>query len=264
MPANSASGTSTSGSANQWRCGWPLASKLHSHARNCRNAGVEPLPGPAATLGRAGSPRRRLLAPPLCWSLPRAAPPRRAALPRLPPRAALPAARARGLAGVTAWAPVAYEGPAGELVRALKFRGAPRRRAARWPPQIAANAPAALLAGAALVPVPLHPGRRRPRGFNQAAALAARSAARTGLPVADCLERGRAASGRQVGRGRAARLRWTARARCGRDSGAPARGRCWSTTWSPPAPRSRRAPRALRAAGAAEVVRVAFARATGR
>lgn len=41
----------------------------------------------------------------------------------------------------------------------------------------------------ALVPVPLHPSRRRSRGFNQAMELAQMLGKRVGLPVKDCLER---------------------------------------------------------------------------
>jgi len=41
----------------------------------------------------------------------------------------------------------------------------------------------------ALVPVPLHPSRRRERGFNQAEALAQMLARKTGIPVQDCLQR---------------------------------------------------------------------------
>jgi predicted amidophosphoribosyltransferase len=51
--------------------------------------------------------------------------------------------------------------------------------------------------------VPLHPARRRRRGFNQAERLAAALVARTGLPLADCLRRERAPQ--QVGRPRAER-----------------------------------------------------------
>ena len=50
------------------------------------------------------------------------------------------------------------------------------------------------------MPVPAHRGRRRRRGFDAAALLAAALAGRTGLPLAPCLrrvDRGR----RQVGRG---------------------------------------------------------------
>jgi ComF family protein len=108
--------------------------------------------------------------------------------------------------GVPAFAAVAYEGPARELVRALKFRTAlgvaPPMAAA-----IVAGAPEGLLAaGSALVPVPLHPRRERRRGFNQAEALAEAVARRAGLPVARVLRRG-GGSGSQVGRGRGDRAR---------------------------------------------------------
>ncbi|HEU4701372.1 MAG TPA: double zinc ribbon domain-containing protein, partial [Conexibacter sp.] len=102
-----------------------------------------------------------------------------------------------------AWAPLAHDGPAQQLVAALKFRGAlpvARLMAA----QIAASAPQGLLTGAVLVPVPLHPARRRARGFDQAALIARTLAARTGAPLAPCLRRdGRPT--RQLGADRAAR-----------------------------------------------------------
>jgi competence protein ComFC len=130
------------------------------------------------------------------------------------------------LCGVPVWAPVAYSGPARDLVRALKFRGA-TAVADAMAAQIAANAPAKLLgiaqaaapgalartaqartaqvaAPTVLVPVPLHPRRLRRRGYNQAALIAAALARRAGLEVADCLARtGSAAT--QVGRDRAER-----------------------------------------------------------
>src|SRR4051794_29336400 len=52
------------------------------------------------------------------------------------------------------WVAFAYEGGAGALVRALKFRGTVRL-AATMGAQLAAGAPAELLESAALVPVPL-------------------------------------------------------------------------------------------------------------
>src|SRR5947199_10762210 len=73
--------------------------------------------------------------------------------------------------------------------------------------QMAANAPPGLLDGCALVPVPLHPSRRRRRGFNQAAQIATALSRRCGLLVADCLERtGGGGRMSQVGRGREERL----------------------------------------------------------
>jgi len=136
----------------------------------------------------------------------------RAALPWLPPplcpRCALPApcdpCPARGAAYAAAWAPLAHDGPARELVAALKFRG--RLPLARlMAAQIAAGVPARLLDGAALVPVPLHPDRRRRRGFDQAALIAGALARASGRELAPCLRRGGAAS-RQLGAARETRL----------------------------------------------------------
>jgi ComF family protein len=106
------------------------------------------------------------------------------------------------LSGVSVWAPVAYSGPARDLVRALKFRGA-IGVADAMAAQIVANAPAGLL-DAPLVPVPLHPRRFRKRGFNQAAAIAEAVGRRAGLSVLDCLGRW-GSSVTQIGRNRAER-----------------------------------------------------------
>jgi ComF family protein len=143
-----------------------------------------------------------LLAPPLCWGCGAVA---AAGDPLCRPcRATLRWLQADPVAlrGLAAWAPLAYEGAARELVRALKFRGAEGLADAMAAP-IAANAPDGWLSASALVPVPLHPARRRKRGFNQAERLAAALAERTGLAVADCLARGRGPQ--QVGRPRAQR-----------------------------------------------------------
>jgi ComF family protein len=108
--------------------------------------------------------------------------------------------------GIAVWAAVSYEGAARALVRALKFRGAVGLVDA-MAAQMAANAPPGLLEGRSLVPVPLHRSRRRRRGFNQAEAIATALARRSGLPVADCLERsGGGARASQVGKGRDERL----------------------------------------------------------
>ena len=109
------------------------------------------------------------------------------------------------LAGLPVWAPLSYEGPAGALVRGLKYRGA-AGLADAMAAQIAANSPPGLLERpAVLVPVPLHPSRRRSRGYNQAERLAHALARRSGLELRDCLRRTGAAT-RQVGRGREERL----------------------------------------------------------
>jgi predicted amidophosphoribosyltransferase len=130
-------------------------------------------------------------------------------------------ARAQAFSG--AWAPVAYAGAVPALVNALKERGAvglARLMAA----QIVATAPPGQWAGGlattgtvvpvggvppriALVPVPADPLRRRRRGVDHAARLAAELAPRCGLPVAAVLARPMTAGSRQAGLSRAQRLR---------------------------------------------------------
>jgi ComF family protein len=108
---------------------------------------------------------------------------------------------AAGAAFALAWSPLAYQGPAAALVTALKYRGA-LPVADAMAAQLAATAPPGLLRdGAVLVPVPLHPARRRRRGFDQALALAAALGRRTGLAVWTGLRR-RGDAARQVGAGR--------------------------------------------------------------
>jgi predicted amidophosphoribosyltransferase len=131
-----------------------------------------------------------------------------------------------------------------------------------------AGAPEEMLAGT-LVPVPLHPGRRRARAFNQAEAIAVAIAARTGLPLADCLARA-GPDRRQVGRGRAARLAGPAGSiRVAPDAAAPAAAALPPeavlvddvvTTGGTLAACAA----ALRGAGARQVRAVAFARTVGR
>ena len=156
-----------------------------------------------------GSALGGLLAPPVCWScsgLSRRGDPLcgrcRASLHRLGSEPVL-------LCGVLVWAPLAYSGPARDLVRALKFRGA-IGLADTMAAQIVANGPPGLLdrapapVGRTLVPVPLHPRRLRSRGYNQAAAIAEAVGRRAGLPFRDCLVRS-GPSITQVGRDRADR-----------------------------------------------------------
>ena len=129
-------------------------------------------------------------------------------LGRACPRCALPrhgrgGCPAAGAAFAAAWAPLAYDGVARDLVRALKF-GAALPLADVMAAHMAANLPRSLRGFDALVPVPPHPGRRRRRGYDPAGLLAAALARRLGAPLAACLER-RGGGRRQVGAGRAQR-----------------------------------------------------------
>lgn len=99
-----------------------------------------------------------------------------------------------------------HEGTTRRVLQRLKYGGAGRLAA----PLAAAATPTlrALLAQsgpASLIPVPVHPARRRQRGYNQAELLATELGRRTGLPVLDLLLRHRPTV-RQHGLGRAARL----------------------------------------------------------
>ena len=166
------------------------------------------------------------------------------------------------IGGVTVFAPLAYEGPARAMVRALKFRGA-TLAAGAMAAQVAAAAPAEVLARGALVPVPLHDGRRRSRGFNQAELLARALGERAGLPVADCLRRHGPAR-TQVGRDRAARLagvEGTIAVERGRRL--PVRAILVDDVVTTGATLTACA-HALRGAGVARVVAVAYARTLGR
>jgi ComF family protein len=167
------------------------------------------------------------------------------------------------LAGdVRVWAPLAYEGPARGVVRALKFRGA-RGAADAMAAAIASGAPPGWLDGAALVPVPLHPARARRRGYNQAERVAAAVAQRARLELHDCLVRA-GPRGTQVGRDRAQRLAGisgSVRIREGR--AAPARAVLVDDVVTTGATLAACA-RVLLERGSREVVAVAYARTPGR
>ncbi len=233
---------------------------------------------PADLLDRLRAELTAALAPPCCLAC--RAPlrdaraelcvPCRRALPWLAeprcPRCGLPAPCARSCPARAAafervWAPLAHDGPARQLVAALKFRGAlpvARLMAA----QIAASAPRELLDGAALVPVPAHPARRRARGFDQAALIAAALGGRAGVPVAACLRRGGAAT-RQLGAGRAARIDAAERQALRVAGPVPAHALLVDDVCTTGATLDACA-RALRAAGARRVAAVSYARTLPR
>jgi ComF family protein len=167
-------------------------------------------------------------------------------------------------AGVPAWAAVGYEGPARAMVRALKFRGALRLVDA-MAAQMAANAPPALVAERSLVPVPLHPARRRRRGFNQADELARALARRLDLEVIDCLvRRGGGALATQVGLGRDQRLTGLGGSvRMWDGAPVPLRALLVDDVVTTGATLAECA-RALTDAGVAEVAAIAYARTPGR
>lgn len=100
-----------------------------------------------------------------------------------------------------------YGGAATSVVHAFKYGG--RRRAARvagaWLARHWARFPE-LTRVQALVPMPLHPRRQRSRGYNQAALLAEALGDALGLPVLELAERPFAAR-TQVGLTRSRRLR---------------------------------------------------------
>lgn len=206
-----------------------------------------------------------MFVPPLCWSCGEVARRReplcarcRLRMRRLPPDPVV-------LCGVRVWAPLAYSGPARDLVRALKFSGAVRMADA-MAAQMAANARPGLFGDGlspqpVLVPVPLHPRRLRQRGYNQAAALAAALAARTRLEMLECLVRGGSAA-TQVGRHRAERRSGPA-GRIFVRGGAPDRVLLVDDVATTGATLAACAA-ALREAGCPQIAAVTFARTMGR
>jgi ComF family protein len=108
-----------------------------------------------------------------------------------------------GLDRVRAWG--RYDGPLRELIQAYKYDGIKRLA-----PYLGERLSATVqdeFAGLELdgiVPVPLHPSRRRSRGFDQTLLLARQLSRRSGIPVWRCVRRTRATLP-QVGLSRAAR-----------------------------------------------------------
>ena len=195
------------------------------------------------------------VAPPLCAACGRSCRPQAIVCTRCARRlAAAEPLLGQGPPGLDrAWSSASHEGVARQLVAALKFRRL-LPVADLMADRIQWLAPAHMLSGT-IVPVPSPPSRLRRRGFDPAGELAAALAERLDAPLAPCL--GRRGGARQVGRRRAERL------------GAPPRIHVVGA-----APRSvgvvddvlttgatmSACAQALRAAGAARVVAVTFAR----
>jgi len=138
-----------------------------------------------------GRPLSHPVAGPLCddcWcALPRHRTPAcRCGLPILPPRSACGRCR-RGRQPFAAGASLGpYEGPLRVAIHELKYRGR-RRVAARLVRALLEDEAVRTLAATSdlLVPVPLHPRRRRQRGFNQATLVARELSRRTGRPACE-------------------------------------------------------------------------------
>jgi predicted amidophosphoribosyltransferase len=152
-----------------------------------------------------------------------------------------------------AWSSAPHEGVARELVAALKFRRL-LAVADLMADRIQWLAPAHMLSGA-IVAVPAAPARERRRGFDPAGELAAALAERLDAELEPCLER--RGGGRQVGRRRAERVGHPPRIHATR--AAPRSVLLVDDVLTTGATLAACA-RALRAAGAARVVAVTFAR----
>jgi ComF family protein len=198
------------------------------------------------------------LAPPLCWSCRGVAPAHEPLCRGCRARLRFLGPEVTAVGGLPLWAAVAYEGPARDLVRGLKYRGA-AGLAEALAAQMAASVPSELLG--TLVPVPAAPGRVRRRGFDQAALLAAALARRRGLSLAACLER-RGGGVSQVGRGRGAR-RAALAGMIGARSRPPATAALVDDVVTTGATVTACAA-ALRAAGCERVIVLAYARTPGR
>ena len=151
----------------------------------CRCPSCEGAGGSPGETGRAGvfcnscAQRLRLIHPPWCelCGLPLPAPPTKSGQCcnrcRTTP---LPFRRGRAVAF--------YEGPVTKAIRRLKYG---RRESCAYPlaDLVVDHLPGDIIPSKydRLIPVPLHPGRLRERGFNQTGLIAARLGARLGIPV---------------------------------------------------------------------------------
>jgi predicted amidophosphoribosyltransferase len=195
------------------------------------------------------------LAPALCAACGRACRPEAVLCTRCGRRlAAAEPLLGSGAAGLDrAWSSAPYEGVARELVAALKFRRL-LPVAELMADRIQWLAPAHMLSGA-IVAVPPAPARLRRRGFDPAGELGGALAERLGVGLELCLER--RGAGRQVGRRRAERVGHPPRIRA--TAAAPRSVLLVDDVLTTGATLGACA-RALRAAGAARVVAVTFAR----
>ena len=82
-----------------------------------------------------------------------------------------------------------YGGPAGGLVRNLKYRGVYRLAESMGRSMVSALETIQPTGADCVVPVPMHPKRLKERGFNHAEALAREVAGRAGLPLENALVR---------------------------------------------------------------------------
>lgn len=152
-----------------------------------------------------------------------------------------------------AWSSAPHEGVARNLVAALKFRRL-LPVAGLMADRIQWLAPAHMLSGA-IVPVPAAPARLRRRGFDPAGELAAALAERLGAPLEPCLSR--RSGSRQVGKRRAERIGHPPQIRA---RGATPRSVLLVDDVLTTGATMTACAQALRAAGAARVVAVTFAR----
>jgi len=151
-----------------------LAAVFPSRCPACAGLVERPLAGPLCDRCWRGLPRHHGAS---C----------RCGVPLPGPRAAACGRCRRGLTPFDAGASLGpYDGALRSLIHELKYRG--RLRVADRLAEVLLTQPnvlALLTPDAVLVPVPLHPRRRRERGFNQAERLARQLAARTGHRVVE-------------------------------------------------------------------------------